>query len=266
MNLSPQNSTAPTTAKAAEVVIENIHKSFDGHRVLNGVDLRIAPRENCIIMGPSGCGKTVLLRHIMGLEKPDQGRVTVNQLDVAHPQTRHLLNLAMVFQSSALFNSMTVGENVALWLQEHQPEMDEAQIESIVMEKLTLLGVEEAINKLPSDLSGGMRKRVAIARALVMNPNLILYDEPTGELDPIRSVGIATIIHNLRAQIDTTSIVVTHDRDLAFTVADRIVMFAEGRVIESGTPDQIWKSTHPVVQQFLTAGHKPIGNQIIKEE
>lgn len=244
------------TGKAVDVVVENLRKSYNDLEVLRGVNLRIAPREVCVVMGTSGCGKSVLLRQIVGLEKPDAGRVLIGGHDVSKPEARRTLNLAMVFQSSALFNSMTVAENVALWLRENRVSDNEEEIDKIVEEKLSLLGLQDTADKLPADLSGGMRKRVAIARALVMNPNLIMYDEPTSELDPIRSDKIADIIRTLKEKVDVTSIVVTHDRELAFSIADHIAMLHEGIIIEEGEPEGIQASQNSAVQEFLGAGHQ----------
>ena len=255
MNMEP----IPGTGKAVEVLVQDLHKQYGGQEVLCGVNLRIAPREICVVMGGSGAGKSVLLRHIIGLEKPDRGRVLIGGQDVAKQEVRHTLNLAMVFQSSALFNSMTVADNVALWLRENRVVKNEAEEHKIVEEKLNLLSLEDSADKMPADLSGGMRKRVAIARALVMNPNLILYDEPTAELDPIRAAKIGEVIRTLEEKVDVTSVVVTHDREFGFSVADHVAMLHEGRIIEEGTPAQIRASANPVVQEFLRAGSRPGG-------
>ncbi len=264
MSLEPERKTS----SAVDVIIEDLQKSYDGLEVLRGINLRIAPREICVVMGTSGCGKSVLLRQIIGLERPDHGRVLVASRDVSDLEARRTLNLAMVFQSSALFNSMTVAENVALWLQENRITQSEEDTRKIVEDALNSLGLEDTGDKLPAQLSGGMRKRVAIARALVMNPSLILYDEPTAELDPIGSGRIAEIIRTLKEKMNATSIVVTHDRELAFAIADHVAILHEGKIIEEGTPGQIRASQDANVQKFLRAGHKPapLQEQMMGEE
>ncbi len=242
------------TGRSVEIVVDDLHKSYNEVQVLRGLSLRVAPREIFAIMGQSGCGKSVFLRHIIGLETPDRGRVLVGGRDVSNPVARRELNLAMVFQSSALLNSLTVSENVALWLREHTHNGDD-EIKKLIREKLDLLELNGAADKLPMELSGGMRKRVAIARALIMNPSLILYDEPTSELDPVRAANLAKIIRGLREKVDLTTMIVTHDREMALTVADRIAMMHEGVLIETGTAAQFRASNNPVVHEFLQAGH-----------
>jgi phospholipid/cholesterol/gamma-HCH transport system ATP-binding protein len=162
----------------------------------------------------------------------------------------------MVFQSGALLNSLTVGENVGLYLSEHRLKPLE-EIARIVEEKLDLVGLKDAADKMPSDLSGGMKKRVAIARALIVEPQLILYDEPTSELDPLSAVTIAEQIVRLRQRVGATSLVVSHDRDLAFGVADRIAVIHQGEILTIGTPDEVKRFAHPLVQRFLNADFKP---------
>jgi phospholipid/cholesterol/gamma-HCH transport system ATP-binding protein len=206
-------------------------------------------------MGPSGSGKTVLLKHLIGLEAPDAGEILIGGQSVQSPDVMNQYRMAMVFQSGALLNSLTVGENVGLYLSEHRLKSPE-EIARIVAEKLEVVGLKGTEDKMPSDLSGGMKKRVAIARALVIEPQLILYDEPTSELDPLSAVVIAEEIVHLKERIQVTSLIVSHDRDLAFGVADRIAVINQGRILSIGTPDEVRRQTDPLIKQFLHADFK----------
>src|SRR6185436_5449214 len=207
-----------------------------------------------VVMGPSGSGKSVLLKHIIGLDRPNEGDILIDgQSIVSQPEAvMEKYRLAMVFQSGALLNSLNVGDNVGLYLCEHRTH-NPTEIRRIVAEKLELVGLKGIESKYPSELSGGMRKRVSIARALVIEPQLILYDEPTSELDPLSAVVIGEEILRLSRRIRVTSIVVTHDRDLAFGIANRIAMMYEGEVIALGTVEQIKSSRHPILHRFLNA-------------
>jgi phospholipid/cholesterol/gamma-HCH transport system ATP-binding protein len=235
------------------VRIIKLNKSFGNNHVLRDLDLEIVPGETLVILGKSGSGKSVLLRHIVGLEKPDSGKILINGEDINNPKFRKKHRLGMVFQSSALFNSLSVKENVALYLREHGIVKDENEIRRIVESVLSIVGLEGKEGIMPSELSGGMKKRVAIARALAMNPEIILFDEPTAELDPMMTRTIGDVIRNLRKHVEVTQIVVTHDVDLAFYVADRIAVLSEGRIVEVGTPEEIRMSTNPVVRGFITS-------------
>jgi phospholipid/cholesterol/gamma-HCH transport system ATP-binding protein len=206
-------------------------------------------------MGPSGSGKTVLLKHVIGLEDPDEGEILVNGEPIQSPEVMAKYRMAMVFQSGALLNSLSVGENVGLYLTGHQLKPPE-EIARIVAESLDVVGLKGTENKMPSDLSGGMKKRVAIARALVIEPELILYDEPTSELDPLSAVVIGEEIVNLNKQIHVTSIIVSHDRELAFGVADRMAFISEGKILAVGTPDEVKRNPEPIIQKFLNADFK----------
>ena len=237
------------------LVVRGLRKSFDGQEVLKGVDFEVNPGEIFVIMGPSGSGKSVLLKHLIGLEEPDAGEILVNGEKVGTREVADKYRMAMVFQSGALLNSLTVGENVGLYLAEHRLKSP-GEIEQIVAEKLADVGLKDAINKMPSDLSGGMKKRAAIARALVIEPQLILYDEPTSELDPLSSVVIGEEILHLNSRTHVTSLVVSHDRDLAFGVADRIAVIMDGVIATIGTPDQVRQFNDPEVQRFLHADLK----------
>jgi phospholipid/cholesterol/gamma-HCH transport system ATP-binding protein len=237
-----------------------LHRTFNGHEVLRGLDFEVNPGEIFVIMGPSGSGKTVLLKHLIGLEEPDSGEILINDESIGNPHLMEQYRLAMVFQSGGLLNSLTVGENVGLYLAEHRLKHP-TEIARIVAEKLSVVGLKGQEDKLPSELSGGMKKRVAIARALVMEPQLILYDEPTSELDPISASIIGEEIVNLQNEIAVTSIVVSHDRALAFGIADRIAMINEGRILAVGTPGEIRRSTDTAIVQFLSADFKNAKSQ-----
>lgn len=233
-----------------KVEVQHLSKSYGAQRVLSDVTFEVQPREIFAIMGPSGSGKSVLLRHIAGLESPTEGTVTINGQDPRDPETRDRFAVALVFQSGALFNSLSVYDNLALYLLEHRI-CPKKEIRDRVMRALTILSIENAVNKFPSELSGGMKKRVAIARALVMEPQLILYDEPTSELDPVMSATIAEIIATLKEQITVTTIVVTHDRDLALTIADRVAVVHQGKLRAVQAPAELKQSRDPIINEFL---------------
>jgi phospholipid/cholesterol/gamma-HCH transport system ATP-binding protein len=235
--------------------VRGIRKSFGGQEVLKGVDLDVRPGEIFVIMGPSGSGKSVLLKHLIGLEAPDAGEILINGESIESEGITAKYRMALVFQSGALLNSLTVGENVGLYLTEHRLKSPE-EIHKIVAEKLEAVGLKDAVDKMPGELSGGRKKRAAIARALVIEPQLILYDEPTSELDPLSSIVIAEEILELKQRIHVTSLVVSHDRDLAFGVADRIAVINEGRILTVGTPDEVKRFNDPLVQRFLHADFK----------
>jgi phospholipid/cholesterol/gamma-HCH transport system ATP-binding protein len=238
------------------VQVRGLRKSFGGQEVLKGVDFEVPAGETFVIMGPSGSGKSVLLKHLIGLEAPDAGEIFINGELVQPGQIAAQYRVALVFQSGALLNSLNVGENVGLYLSEHRLK-SAGEIKKIVAEKLEDVGLKDAADKMPGDLSGGMKKRVAIARALVVEPQLILYDEPTSELDPLSAVVVGEEILKLKNRIHVTSLVVTHDRDLAFGVADRIAVINEGRIVTIGTPDEVKRFNDPLVQKFLHADLKP---------
>ena len=247
--------TNPTSNSGVSLQVRGIRKSFGGQEVLKGVDFEVRPGEIFVIMGPSGSGKSVLLKHLIGLEVPAAGEILINGEPIEAANLASKYRMALVFQSGALLSSLTVGENVGLYLAEHRSNSPE-EIEKIVAEKLEAVGLKDAVDKMPSELSGGMKKRVAIARALVIDPQLILYDEPTSELDPLSSIIIGEEILELKQRIRVTSIVVSHDRDLAFGVADRIAVMNEGRILVIGTPDEVKRFNDPLVQKFLHADFK----------
>ena len=236
------------------IEIENLRKRFGTMTVLDGVDLEV-PTGNClVVLGRSGTGKSVLLKHIIGLIRPDSGSVRVDGIEVTQLPYDGLANLrrrfGMLFQMAALFDSMTVGENVGLALREHTTK-SAAEIAAICEEKLTRVGLPGIQGKKPADLSGGMRKRVGLARAIAMDPDYILYDEPTTGLDPITAQQINLLIRDLQQGLAITSVVVTHDMRSAYAVADRLCLLHEGKIHFVGTPAEIRASADPVVQQFI---------------
>lgn len=246
---------SPSKNGGVSVEVRGLRRSFGGHEVLKGIDFTVKPGEVFVIMGPSGSGKSVLLRHIIGLEAPEAGEILIDGKPIGSPDVMDNYRMALVFQSGALLNSLTVGENVGLYLAEHRMKSPE-DISRIVSEKLEAVGLKGTENKMPSELSGGMKKRVAIARALVIEPQLILYDEPTSELDPLSAVVIGEEIRDLNERIHVTSLVVSHDRDLAFGVADRIAVINEGKIIAMGTPDEVKRNPDPLIRKFLHADFK----------
>lgn len=242
--------SSPFVGKTFGVTARDLVKKFGAMTVLNGVNLEVKPGEIFCIMGPSGSGKSVLLKHIAGLEIATSGEVRIGDLDAADPETREKVHLALVFQAGALFNSLSVYDNLALYPREHRL-CNEAGIRDRVMHALSILSLEAAAQKFPSELSGGMKKRVAIARALVMEPQLLLYDEPTSELDPVMSATISEIIATLREQTAVTSIVVTHDRNLALSIADRLAFIMDGRIRAVGKPEEFAEPQDAAIANFL---------------
>ncbi len=237
------------------VQVRGLRRSFGPQEVLKGLDFEVRPGEIFVIMGPSGSGKSVLLKHIIGLEPPDAGEILINGESIQSQAVLDKYRMALVFQSGALLNSLTVGENVGLYLSEHRLKPED-EIARIVAEKLDSVGLKGTEAKMPSELSGGMKKRVAIARALVSEPQLILYDEPTSELDPLSAVVIGEEILELNRRTGVTSLVVSHDRDLAFGVAHRIAVINEGQIIAIGAPEEVKRSNNPVIRRFLHADFK----------
>jgi len=245
------------SAEAVDVRVEDLHKSFGSQKVLKGVSLEVKPGEIFVLMGSSGSGKSVLLKHIVGLEQADRGTVTIGGHNAADPATRDAISTAMVFQAGALFNSMTVFDNLALFLREHRL-CSPSEIRQRVEAAMEALGIKDAAKKLPATLSGGMRKRVAVARAIVMQPQVILYDEPTSELDPVTGATVAELISQVRHDTGATSFVVTHDRDLALGIADRIALLAHGELIFVGTPDEVRNTTDETLRSFMNPQVKAV--------
>lgn len=232
--------------------INGLWKNYGKKQVLQEINLEVEPGEVFVIMGPSGSGKTVLLKHMIGLESPSQGQVILNGEAITNPEVASKYRMAMVFQSSALLNSLTVAENVGLYLTEHRLKPP-AEVQRAVAEKLELVGLKGQEDLFPSELSGGMKKRAAIARALIIEPQLLLFDEPTSELDPLSSLTIAREIARLNRTLGVTAVVVTHDRELAFGIAHRIAMIHAGRILAIGSPAAIRENPDPHVQEFLSA-------------
>jgi phospholipid/cholesterol/gamma-HCH transport system ATP-binding protein len=239
-----------------EVIIraENLHKAFGDRHILNGTTLDIYRGETFVIMGGSGCGKSTFLRHLIGAIKPDAGKVSLLGTDLTTLNESEMdevrKKIGMCFQSSALFDSMTVGENISLPLREHT-KLDENVINIVVKMKLELVGLRGFEDLLPSQLSGGMKKRVGLARAIVMDPQIVFYDEPSAGLDPIVGAVIDKLIIDLSKKLSITSVVVTHDMNSVFRIADRIAMLHQGQVLEVGTPDQIKNTKNGLIRQFI---------------
>lgn len=236
------------------IELRNLCKAFEGHQVLDHVNLSVPQARTTVIIGRSGSGKSVLLKHIIGLIRPDEGSVLINGTETAELTAAELdqvrIKFGMLFQGAALFDSMTAFENVAFPLREHTA-MDGAAIRQRVEECLGLVGLKDIDDRYPAELSGGMRKRVGLARAIAMHPEIILYDEPTTGIDPIMGDIINDLIIELRDRLKVTSVVVTHDMRSAYKVADQIAMLYNGQIVEVGTPEQIQHSANPVVQQFI---------------
>lgn len=245
-------SEASPKAGGVGIEVRGLRKSFNSHEVLKNLNFDVKPGEIFVLMGPSGSGKSVLLRHIMGLEEPDAGDILIDGESIQTPGVMDRHRMAMVFQSGGLLNSLTVGENVGLYLTEHRLK-PLADIHRIVAETLEVVGLKDSQDKMPSELSGGMKKRAAIARALVMEPQLILYDEPTSELDPLSSVVVADEIVKLNNRIHVTSVLVSHDRDLAFGIADRVGFIKDGEILTIGTPEEVQRTSNALVEEFLGA-------------
>ncbi len=232
----------------------DLHKSFRTQKVLDGLSLEAPRGQITVIIGRSGSGKSVLLKHIIGLIRPDRGQVLLDGQDITTLDDRAMNQVrrrfGMLFQDAALFDSMNVGDNVAFPLREHT-KLKEAQIRQVVADKLRLVGLTGAEEKMPSELSGGMRKRAGLARALALDPEIILYDEPTTGLDPLLTDAINRLIKETGQRLGVTSVVISHDIPGAMAMADRIAMLYQGRIIASGSPQEIKDSQDPVVRQFI---------------
>jgi len=237
------------------IEIKNLSRSFNHHKVLENLNLTINTGETKVIIGRSGCGKSVLLKHIVGILKPDSGNVLINNVDITALGEKKMnnlrMNIGMVFQGGALFDSLSVEENVGFILYEYT-DLDKTAIRNRVEEALSMVGLQDVSDMMPADLSGGMKKRVALARAICTRPQTLLYDEPTTGVDPITADAINELIKELHDKLKVTSIVVTHDMCSAYKVADRIAMLYHGKIIASGSPDEIRNTTHPIVKQFIT--------------
>ena len=240
--------------KKVAISIQNLVKSFDGRRVLDGINLEIYQGETFVIMGGSGCGKSTLLRHMSGAIKPDSGKILFGDKDLTKLNEEEMEKIkrrfGMSFQSAALIDYMTVEENVSLPLREHT-KLDPKIISVIVKMKLNVVGMQGYEHLLPSMLSGGMKKRVGLARAIAMDPEVVFYDEPTAGLDPVVCAVVDQLILDLNKKLLLTSIVVTHNMESVFRIADRVAMLHQGKVLQVATPQEIKNSPNPIVQQFI---------------
>jgi phospholipid/cholesterol/gamma-HCH transport system ATP-binding protein len=238
--------------------VQELRRSFGDHEVLKSVNLSVDDGETLVVLGPSGCGKSVLLKHIIGLMKPDSGRILFEGRDITKMTDRELkeirVGFGMVFQGAALFDSMTVGENVGLPLQEHR-RLAGDELRRAIQEKLGLVGLEGIQHLYPSEISGGMKKRVALARAVALDPDVILYDEPTTGLDPVMAEQINELIRSLQKKVNATSIVVTHDLHSACFTGDRVALMTDGKIAFSGTTDELTSTDNAAVRNFIARGH-----------
>ncbi len=265
-------SETPASQQTLEPLVEllGVEKAFGTQKVLRGVDLKLFESETLVVIGRSGSGKSVTIKHVVGLEAPDRGQVLVFGRDMAKLSRKERdqarLRMGYLFQSSALLNWMTIEENVELPLLEHRADLSASERRQLVAEKLKLVEMEAAAGKYPGQISGGMKKRAALARAIVLGPRIILYDEPTSGLDPVIARTIDEVIANTGKTLKASQVVVTHDMDSAYRVGHRIAMLYEGRIIASGTPEEIKSTNHPVVQQFITGSpHGPITDGLLAQ-
>jgi len=236
------------------IKLVDLHKSFKTQKVLNGLNLDIPEGKITVIIGASGVGKSVLLKHMIGLVKPDRGGVFIEGVDISKLAGPRLVEIrkkfGMLFQSGALFDSFNVFDNVAFPLIE-QSRLSAGEIKKSVEEKLRLVGLSGINEKMPSELSGGMKKRVGLARAIILEPKVILYDEPTTGLDPIMSDSVDKLILDMQQKLDITSVVISHDIKSTFNIADQMAMIHEGKIIESGDPESFRRSSNPMVKRFI---------------
>jgi len=245
----------PAMRPLAAIELIGVEKAFGANRVLRGIDLTVRRGETMSVMGPSGTGKSVLLKLIVGLLRPDAGRILVDGEDVTQFESEQEWNrvrkkVGFLFQGGALYDSMSVLDNVAFALRNHT-NLSDGRIRERSLDCLRMVGLEAVADRMPSDLSGGMQKRVGLARTVAMDPRIILYDEPTTGLDPVRSRSISLLIRHLQHELKVTSMVVTHDMGCVFTVSDHIAMLYEGRIVETGTVEEIRSTSNLVVQQFI---------------
>jgi phospholipid/cholesterol/gamma-HCH transport system ATP-binding protein len=236
------------------VEVTDLHKAFEGKTVLDGVTCQIPAGKISVVMGPSGTGKSVLLRHVVGLLYPDSGDVTVAGKSVPNLGEDELLelrrNVGMLFQDGALFSSMNLYDNVAFPLRQHTKK-SEKEIKEIVMDRLEEVGLSESVTKMPNELSGGMRKRAGFARALVLEPELLLFDEPDSGLDPVRTALLCDLIKQIQQKYKSTGVVISHDIKSCFNIGDHIILLYGGKVVEQGSKQELQRSTNPFTQQFI---------------
>jgi len=255
--VAEKRAEAGEDARAQVIAVEDLHKSFGSQTVLNGISLTVSRGETLAVLGRSGTGKSVLLRLIIGLEKPDSGSVRIHGQDIAGLALDQLgeirMKMGFLFQHAALYDSLTVEQNVAFPLQHHKKTMSKSEQGDRVKELLAEVGMEGDLNKMPSDISGGMQKRVGLARALALEPDILLLDEPTAGLDPISAAEIDDLVLKLQAEHHMASIVVTHDLHSAKTIADRLALINEGNVVIEGAFEELQRSDIEFVREFL--GH-----------
>jgi phospholipid/cholesterol/gamma-HCH transport system ATP-binding protein len=239
---------------AIKIRVVSLYKSFGEKDVLHGINIEVRQGESMVVIGGSGSGKTVLIKCIIGLMRPDQGEIHVDGLEITSLDEKRMNGIrkkfGMLFQGGALFDSMTVWENVGFGLRQ-QIRLSEEEIRRVSSEKLALVGLKNVEDLMPAELSGGMRKRVSLARAIAMEPEILLYDEPTTGIDPIMADAINDLIVQMKEKLNVTSIAITHDMKSAYKIADRIAMLYQGKIIEVGTPGEIRNSSNPMVQQFI---------------
>lgn len=249
----------------AVISLRQLNITFGTHTVLDNIDLDVYKGETLAVLGPSGTGKSTVLRSMIGLLEPNGGQIFIQGEDVSGLDedgwNRLRMKMGMVFQYSALFDFLTVGENVAFGLRQHTDKSDE-EIQGIVTQMLDLVGLPGTQDLYPAELSGGMKKRVGLARAIAVNPEIVLYDEPTAGLDPIMSRNISRLIKKTQEQLHVTSVLVTHDMQSAFYAADRVVMLYEGHIVAIGTAEEMKNSTNPIVKAFIEG--REIKEQVIK--
>ena len=237
------------------IALSGVHKSFGKKVVLDGVDLEIGRGESRVIIGGSGSGKSVILKHIIGILKPDEGKVFIKGDDITVMKDRDLYDtrkmFGMLFQMAALFDSMNIWENVGFALS-RKGVLKPSQIKEIAIEKLKMVGLVNVEDLMPSELSGGMKKRVGLARAIAHEPQILLYDEPTTGLDPITADAINDLIVDMGRRLSVTSVTITHDMSSAYKIAEHISMLYQGRIIETGSPEEIRNTSNPIVRQFVT--------------
>jgi len=252
----PPRAAGPQSPGSVVIELKGVHKALDGVPVLRGLDLQVRHHETLVIIGRSGSGKSVTLKHIVGLLAPDRGTVRVFGKDMTKVSRRDLLSIRLrigyLFQSGALINWLRIDENVALPLRTHRRDLGPEAVASRVREKLELVELSGAAGKHPGEISGGMKKRAGLARAIILDPEVILYDEPTSGLDPVMAGAINDLVIQTREALGVAQVVVTHDMESAYRIADRIAMLYEGRIIATGTPGEIRASADPVVRQFIT--------------
>ncbi len=234
--------------------VVNLYKAFGENHVLRGLNLDVEHGETMVVIGQSGSGKSVLLKHLIGLLKPDSGEIFIDGVEITRLRDKEVQGLmkkfGMLFQGSALFDSMTVLENVSFGL-ERYGDYSPQKIRDVVKESLAMVGLHGVEGLMPYQLSGGMKKRVGLARAIAYQPQIMLYDEPSTGIDPIRADAINDLINKLKKELGVTSVVITHDMVSAYKIADRIGMLYEGQIIETGTPEEIRNSPNAVIQQFI---------------